>query len=178
MSHRLIEKQLIYRGQKVNLEVHHLENEENGARMRREVVTHPGAVVVLPLLEGEKVLLIRNRRYAVGQVLLELPAGTLEKGEDPMNCAGRELLEETGYLAGRLRLMGSFFSSPGVLTEKMHAFIAYDLREQTQALEEGEEIELAPVELSEAIEMIGDGRIQDAKTIVTLLMYERFYRGE
>jgi ADP-ribose pyrophosphatase len=158
--------------------VHHLENEENGERMRREVVVHPGAVVVLPLLEGEKVLLIRNRRYAVGQVLLELPAGTLEKGEDPMNCAGRELLEETGYLAGRLRVMASFFSSPGVLTEKMHAFIAYDLREQAQALEEGEEIELAPVELSEAIEMIGDGRIQDAKTIVTLLMYERFYHGE
>jgi ADP-ribose pyrophosphatase len=178
MSYRLIEKQSIFKGAKVNLEVHHLENEENGSRTRREVVVHNGAVVILPLLEGERVLLIRNRRYAVRQVLLELPAGTLEKGEDPMNCAGRELLEETGYLARRLRPMASFFSSPGILTEKLHAFIAYDLQQQTQALEEGEEIELVPLQLAEAVEMIRDGQIQDAKTIATLLMYERFYRGE
>jgi ADP-ribose pyrophosphatase len=176
MSYRLIEKQLIYRGAKVNLEVHHLEDEADGTRTRREVVVHPGAVVVLPLLEEDRVLLIRNRRYAVGAVLLELPAGTLEKGEDPMNCAGRELLEETGYLAKRLRLLGSFYSSPGVLTEKMHAFVAYDLQEETQALEAGEEIELEPVPLAEAIEMIRDGRIQDGKTVATLLMYERFWR--
>src|SRR2546430_6122438 len=106
MSNRLIEKQVIFNGNKVRLELHHLENEE-GERVRREVCVHPGAVVILPLLDERRILLIRNRRYAVGgQILIELPAGTLEKNEDPMNCAGRGLLEETGYLAARLQPLG------------------------------------------------------------------------
>jgi len=93
-----------------------------------------------------------------------------------MNCAGRELLEETGYLAERLEPLGNFFSSPGILTEKLFAFAAYDLEKQTTALEEGEEIELQPTTLEEAIAMIKEGRIHDGKTIATLLMYERFYK--
>ena len=178
MSYRLVEKQVIYSGKKVRLEVHHMEDDEDaGRRTRREICVHPGAVVVLPLLGDDRVLLIRNRRYAVGQTLVELPAGTLEKGEDPMNCAGRELLEETGYLAGRLWPLGSFFSSPGILTEKMYLFAAYDLQQQAQALEEGEEIELLPLGLEEAVGMIATGQIQDGKTIAALLMYERFHKG-
>ena len=178
MSSKLVEKQVIYDGIKVRLELHHLEDEETGSRHKREVVVHPGAVVVLGLLEDGRVLLIRNRRYAVGEILMELPAGTLEKKEDPMNCAGRELLEETGYLAGRLRPIGSFFTSPGILSEKMYAFAAYDLQKRQAALEEGEEIELEPTAFDEAIRMIGDGRIQDAKTIAALLMFDRFHRRE
>jgi ADP-ribose diphosphatase len=176
MSNQLTEKQVIYDGSKLRLELHHLVNEETGRKHKREVVVHPGAVVILGLLENETVLLIRNRRYAVGQVLLELPAGTLEKKEDPMNCAGRELLEETGYLARRLKPIGSYFTSPGILSEKMYAFAAYDLEKKQSALEEGEEIEVEPTPLDEAIAMIGDGRIQDAKTIATLMMYDRFHR--
>ena len=88
MSYKLIERQVIFDGTKCRLELHHLENEETGKRHRREVVVHPGAVVILGLLDDDKVILIRTRRYAVGQTLIELPAGTLEKGEDPMNCAG------------------------------------------------------------------------------------------
>jgi len=178
MSNRLIEKQVIYEGKKCRLELHHLENEETGRRHRREVVAHPGAVVVLPLTDDGQVILIRNRRYAVGQVLLELPAGTLEKHEDPINCAGRELLEETGYLAGRLNALGSFFTSPGILSEKMYAYAAYDLQKREEALEEGEEIEVVPTGWDEAIEMIRLGQIQDGKTIATVLMYDRFHRGE
>ena len=178
MSNKLIEKQVIYDGIKVRLEVHHLEEDESGKRHRREVVVHPGAVVVLGLLADGRVVLIRNRRYAIDQVLWELPAGTLEKKEDPMNCAGRELLEETGYLARRLKPIGTFFTSPGILTEKMYAFAAYDLRKQKAALEEGEEIEVEPTPMDVAIEMIRDGRIQDGKTIATLLMFDRFHRGE
>ena len=174
MSYRLIEKQVIFDGSKVRLELHHLENED-GVRTRREVCVHPGAVVVLPLLDDQRILMIRNKRYAVGQVLLELPAGTLEKNEDPMNCAGRELLEETGHLAGRLKPLGNFFSSPGILSEKMYAFAAYDLDKQTAALEEGEEIELHETTLPQAVQMIRDGQIHDGKTIATLLMYERFH---
>lgn len=171
MAYRLIEKQVLFNGKKVRLEVHALENDD-GKRSQREIVVHNGAVVVLPLMKDGSVLLIRNRRYAVGQVLLELPAGTLEKGEDPMNCAGRELLEETGYLAGRLWPLGSFFSSPGVLTEKLYAFAAYDLEQSVSALEEGEEIELNPVSMAEALEMVRTGQIQDAKSIATLFLFD------
>jgi ADP-ribose pyrophosphatase len=178
MSSRLVDKQIIFTGKKVRLELHHLEDDENQSRHVREVVVHPGAVVVLGVLPDQRIILIRTRRYAVGQHLIELPAGTLEKGEDPMNCAGRELLEETGYLANRLQPIGNFFTSPGILSEKMYAFAAYDLEEQKQALEEGEEIELVPATLDDAIQMIRDGQIHDGKTIAALLMYDRFFRGK
>jgi ADP-ribose pyrophosphatase len=171
----LIEKQVIFDGKKVRLEVHHLESDE-GRRHAREVVVHPGAVVVLPLLADGQIMLIRSRRYAVGQVLVELPAGTLEKNENPMNAAGRELLEETGYLARRLKILGTFYTSPGILSEKMYAYVAYDLEKKEQALEEGEEIELMPTPFDEAIEMIRSGEIVDAKTIAALLTYDRFMR--
>jgi ADP-ribose pyrophosphatase len=177
MYNRVVERQVVYEGKKVRLEIHHLESEETGKRHKREVCVHPGAVCILPFVDPEHILLIRNRRYVVGQTLVELPAGTLERGEDPMNCAGRELIEETGYIAGRLKPLGDFFTAPGILSEKMYVFAAYDLtRAQGTALEEGEEIELAPANLDEAIDMIRYGQIKDAKTIATLMMYDRFFR--
>lgn len=172
MDYELIEKQVIYDGNRVRLELHHLM--ADGQRYRKEVVVHPGAVVILPVLPDGKILLIRNRRYAIGQLLIELPAGTLEKNEDPMNCAGRELLEETGYLARRLKPMMSIFASPGVLTEKMHVFIAYDLEKREQVLDLGEDIQLLPVGIEQALEMIRTGEIQDSKTVAALMYYERF----
>jgi ADP-ribose pyrophosphatase len=175
MAYRLIDKQQIWTGGKLSLEVHHLADEE-GNKLSKEVVIHPGAAVILPFLPDGNVILIRNRRYAVGQILLELPAGTLNKGETPMNAAGRELLEETGYLANRIKPLGSFFSSPGVMSEKMYAFAAYDLEKKSSALEAGEEIELFPVSLTDAVLMIQDGQIQDGKSIATILMYDRFFR--
>jgi ADP-ribose pyrophosphatase len=177
MPHRLADKKTIYVGKKIKVEVHHLEDEATGSRMVREVVVHPGAVVILPLLPNGRVMLIQNRRHAIHQVLLELPAGTLEKDEDPMNAAGRELLEETGMLAGKLKALPSFYSSPGVLTELMHPFVAYNLEQSKQALEEGEEIELHPVPYTEAIAMCHDGRIRDGKSIAVLLTYDRFFSG-
>lgn len=171
MRSRLIEKQVMYSGKKIRLEVHRLENLETGKLHSREVVVHPGAVVILPITDDNMVLLIRNRRYAVDDVLLELPAGTLEGSEPPMNCAGRELLEECGYLAGKLEPLASFYSSPGILSEKMHAFVATKLEKREQALEEGEEIEVEPTPLNEAVRLAAIGEIRDAKTIATLLMY-------
>lgn len=173
MDYELIERQVLYDGQRIRLEVHHLMSE--GVRFRKEIVVHPGAVVIIPIMADGKILLIRNRRYSLNQFLIELPAGTLEKKEDPMNCAGRELLEETGYLPRRLKPMASFFASPGILTEKMHVFIAYDLEKREQALDLGEEIQLLPTDINEALEMIRRGEIQDGKTIAALMMYERFY---
>jgi ADP-ribose pyrophosphatase len=178
MSYKLIEKQVLYDGTKVRLEIHHLENEDTGKRTKREVCAHPGAVIVLPFLDDNNILLIRTRRYAVGQILVELPAGTLEKKEPPINCAGRELLEETGYLAKRIKPIASFFTSPGILSEKMHAFAAYDLQKGQQALEEGEDIEVHEVPFNVAIEMIKSGEIVDGKSIVTLMMYDKFMRAK
>ena len=176
MFNKMLERQVVYEGNRVRLELHHLEDEESGRKHKREVVVHPGAVVVLPFVDAEHILLIRNRRYAVNDTLIELPAGTLEKNEDPMNCAGRELVEETGYIASRLKSLGDFYTSPGVLSEKMYAFAAYDLTRAQAAPELGEEIELAPASLDEAIDMIRGRQIKDAKTIATLLMYDRFFR--
>src|SRR5262245_47103268 len=132
MAHTLIERQVIYDGSKVRLEVHHLEDEQ-GNRFKAEVCAHLGAVVILPFVDEETILLIRNYRHAVGQYLMELPAGTLHKGELPMNAAGRELLEETGYLARRLQPVLSFFASPGILSEKLHVFAAFSLEMRKSA---------------------------------------------
>ena len=178
MAHTVVDRQVIYEGTKVRLEIHHLEDPDTGRRHKREVCVHPGAVVVLPILPDGRVLLIRNHRYAVGESLLELPAGTIDRGEEPINCAGRELIEETGYTAGRLKAMGSFFSSPGILSERMHAYAAYDLRPGRQHLEAGEEIELRPTEWDDVIDKIRSGDIRDAKTIATVLMYERFHKPQ
>ena len=177
MAYRLVDKQVIYDGKKVRLELHHLDDEDTGRRHKREVCVHPGAVVVLPFLPDGRVLLIRNRRYAVNESLIELPAGTLERNEDPMNCAGRELVEETGFVAARLKSITYFFTSPGILSERMYAYAAYDLQKAKAAPDEGEEIELRPMAMDDAIEMIRTGDIKDAKTIATLLTYDRFHRA-
>ncbi len=176
MAHVLTDKQTIFAGKRVRLEVHTLENDETGKRHAREVVVHPGAVVILPFVTADQIVLIKNRRYAIGEILIELPAGTLEKGEDPINCAGRELVEETGYLAGRLKSLGNFFTSPGVLSEKIYAYAAYDLELTGVNPDEGEDIEIFQVGLDQAIDMIRDGIIHDGKTIATILMYERFFK--
>jgi ADP-ribose pyrophosphatase len=173
MSYRLLNKEVIFTGKKVRLEVHELENDA-GRHMRKEICMHPGAVVVLGLPGDGTVVLIRNRRYAVGETLIELPAGTLEAGEEPIVCAGREPLEETGYRAGRIEALTKFYSSPGILSETMHAFVAYDLEKGQPALEEGEEIELLVTPAAQALAMIRDGQITDGKTIATLLYFDRF----
>jgi ADP-ribose pyrophosphatase len=140
----------------------------------REVIVHPGAVVILPLLDDSTVAMIRNQRVAVGQTLWELPAGTLEAGEPPEVCAPRELIEETGYRAARMRKLLSFFSSPGICTERMHVFVAEGLEHVGQDLDEGERIDVEPVALSEALRMVRDNRIEDAKSVAALLYYQAF----
>ena len=177
MQDELIEKQIIYDGRRIKLEVHHYMTEA-GKRISKEICVHPGAVVILPVLDADTILLIRNYRYSIRQTLLELPAGTLEKNEDPMNAAGRELVEETGYLAGRMERMLDFYASPGVLTEKMYTFAAYDLEKVGQKLEEDEKIEVVPTKLDQAIALIKDRQIIDGKSIAILLAYDRFFRGK
>ncbi|MFN0018331.1 MAG: NUDIX hydrolase [Pirellulaceae bacterium] len=142
----------------------------------REIVRHPGAVVVLPLLDDGRVCLIRNYRISVNQTLIELPAGTLEPGEEPIQNAERELIEETGYRAAKFQKLHAFYLSPGILDERMQLFLATGLTAGETAREAGEEIDNLVVPWDEAIEMAIDGRIQDAKSIVGLLLVDRLLK--
>ncbi len=141
----------------------------DGSLHRRQIVRHPGAVTILPMVDDERVCLIRNYRVSVDETLIELPAGTREPDESSEATAHRELIEETGYKAGQLTLLHQFFLSPGILDERMVLFLATDLCEVGTNREIGEEIENLVVPFADAIDMIQDGRIQDAKTIVGIL---------
>jgi len=146
----------------------------DGVRHPRDVVRHPGAVVVLPLLDDGRVCLLRHFRAAVDQTLIELPAGMLEPGEDPAECARRELAEETGYRAGKIEHLITFWMSPGILDERMHLYLASDLEPGPTALEAGEDLQPMPCAWSKALDMARRGEIHDAKTLVGLLYYRAF----
>jgi ADP-ribose pyrophosphatase len=146
----------------------------DGSTHCRAFVQHPGAVTILPLLDDGRVCLIRNFRPAIGQELFELPAGTLEPGEAPLATAYRELEEETGYTAARIEPLREFWMSPGILNERMHLFVAHGLRPGRTSLDAGEIIAPCVVTRDEALAMVQDGRIQDAKSLVGLLYFEQF----
>lgn len=145
----------------------------DGALHRRQVVEHPGAVVILPLLGDGRIVLIRNTRATVGRTLWELPAGTLEPGEPPADCAVRELIEETGFRASGVEPLHEFYPSPGVMNERMYGFTATGLVAGEQALEPGERIEVHPLAAREVAALIDGGEIVDSKTLVCLLLAER-----
>ncbi len=157
--------------------VRHVQTGPDGAEHVKETIQHPGAVAILPLLDGDRVCLIRNYRIAVGKTLIELPAGTLEPDEDPAATAGRELIEETGYRADRLEKLCEFSMSPGILNERMHLYAAYGLTAGPTAREPGETIENLVVAWDEAMRMVFDGSIEDAKTLVGLLYYHQLRQG-
>lgn len=147
-----------------------------GGVRRREIVRHPGAVVILPLVDDDHVCLIRNYRVAAGRTLVELPAGTLEPPEPPADTARRELAEETGYQAADWQFLHAFYLSPGILDERMHLYVARGLTAGPSAREPGEEIENLIVPWSQAVDWAVSGQIEDAKTIVALLMADRLLR--
>ena len=148
----------------------------DGEPCQREVILHPGAVTILPLFDDGRVCLVRNWRIAVECALLELPAGTAEPGEEPVVTARRELAEETGFQAARLRHLHSFWLSPGILHERMHLYLATGLKAGEMRLDPGERIEPLVVSWEEALAMASDGQIQDAKTLVGLLFYDKLCR--
>lgn len=145
----------------------------DGTSHTREVILHPGAVVILPLLYPDRIIMIRNHRLAVQETLLELPAGTMELGEDPNVTAMRELEEETGYRASSLEFVQAFWMSPGILQERMHFYLATGLSQGHTQLDHGEQIEPIILDWSEVIRLVDVGEIQDAKTLVGLLWYDR-----
>jgi ADP-ribose pyrophosphatase len=148
----------------------------DGREHVREVVRHPGAVVVLPILPDGSVVFVKNFRVAVGETLVELPAGTLDHDEPPIKTAERELAEETGYRAGKIEPLLTFCMSPGILDEKMHMFLATELTPGETALEEGEDIETFVCPWEEAMRLVRSGEIHDAKSLVGLLYFEKFWR--
>lgn len=148
----------------------------DGQTIRRDMIFHPGAVVILPVLDRDHVCLLRNHRFVIGETLWEVPAGTVEPDEPLEACARRELAEETGYEAAKWSYRGYLYASPGVLDEKLHLFIAENLTPGPARPEADEQLEPVTVRLDEAIRMCLDGTIKDAKTITSLLLWERELR--
>lgn len=140
----------------------------DGVQTTREVVEHPGASVIIPLLENNSVLLVRQYRYAVGRELLEIPAGTCNDGEPPEVCAKRELQEETGYACEELEKILECYVAPGYSTEKIHFYLARRLSRIGQNPDEDERITVVPLSITEALSKIRTGEICDAKTICAI----------
>ena len=145
--------------------------DDEGNELVRDVVRHPGAVTVIPVLDDGRLVMIRNWRVAVSGWLDEFCAGKLERGEDPAVAAARELEEETGHRATCIRRVGTFFTSPGFADERMHVFEARGLVPVPRRLEAGEQIEVAVRSVDELRGMIADGRMQDGKTLGAFLIW-------
>lgn len=166
---QLVKSEYVYQGRVLNLRLDTV-RVKGGEVTLREIAEHRGAVAMIPLDDAGNVTLVKQWRAAPGRVMLEIPAGTLEPGEDPLDGAPRELKEETGLSAARWDFLVRFFPSPGILTEEMFLYLARDLTEGAQALMGDEDIEVVKLPLEEAIARIGTGEIADAKTIVGLLL--------
>jgi ADP-ribose diphosphatase len=145
----------------------------SGERATLALFRHPGASAVVPFLDRENVVMLRQFRHAAGGVIWEVPAGKLDPGEDPAHCAARELEEETGYRAGRLAQTGSILTTPGFTDERIHLFCAYDLVAGVAAPEAHEVIRTEVVALERALAMIESGEIADGKTIAALFLAAR-----
>ena len=143
---------------------------EGEAEYERDVVVHKGSAVIVPVFDDGTVALVRQYRHAAGKYLLEVPAGSLDGGESPETGAARELEEEIGVKAAKLEKISEFYVSPGFLTEKMFVYLATELTETAQNLDKDEFIEIERIPLLDAVAMIYDGRIEDAKTIVGLII--------
>ncbi len=162
----------IHRGKVVHLFVDTV-TLPNGHTTTLEVIRHPGAAAVVPFLDADTILLVRQYRHAAGGFLLEIPAGKLDPGEAPERCAARETAEETGYRPGRLDKLGAILTTPGFTDEIIHLYAGFDLAPVESALELDECLTLEPWPFAEALAMIERGEIQDAKTMSALLLAAR-----
>ncbi|GAB4413953.1 MAG: NUDIX hydrolase [Anaerolineales bacterium] len=168
-AERTLNSRLVYEGRLIRLRADEVAL-PNGRRTVREVVEARGAVGIVALDDEGYVILVRQYRRPAGRELWEIPAGTLEPGEDPAACARRELAEETGFTAQEVRPLAGFYTSPGFCDEWMHLFLARGLSEGPQAQEDDESIRVARVPLADALAMIRSGEICDAKTVAGLLL--------
>ena len=160
----------IYAGRIVRLEVDRVRL-PTGVESAREVVRHRGAAVILPILDDGRIILVRQYRYPVGEALLELPAGTLEPREDPVECAARELAEETGFDAGSLTVLGGFYAAPGYTDERLTAVLATGLEPVSGVEADPDEIiEIELLDRADVLRRIETGEIRDSKTLAAVLL--------
>jgi ADP-ribose pyrophosphatase len=169
VTRTLIETERIFRGVIFDLERDRL-READGVNVIREVVRHPGGAGGLPLFADGRVALVRQYRHPAGKDLLEIPAGRLERGEDPAACAAREIEEEIGFRAGRLDKLAAFYSTPGFCDEVLHVYLATELTPSAQRLDSDERLEIVTLPLADALALAACGGIEDSKTMVALLM--------
>jgi len=171
MNFRVTSSEIMFRGKVFDVKVDQIEYKGTNHKASRQVAVHPGGAVVVPVKDDGKIILITQYRYPLSKVILELPAGKLEKDEDPMVCAERELTEETGYTAGRITKLGKIYTTPGFCDEILHIYLAERLTPGNFAREEGEEgMEIVEFSLDEIGEKIRNGEICDAKTICGIAM--------
>ena len=163
-----LSSETIYKGHVIDVRVDDIR--EGDLEYKREIVVHNGSAVIVPLFDDGTVALVRQYRHAAGKYLLEIPAGSLDGDESPESGAKRELEEEIGVTAANLEKLAEFYVSPGFLSEKMFLFLATELTETAQNLDEDENIDLVRLPLSVALDLIRTGAIEDAKTIVGLTL--------
>ncbi len=169
----------IFEGRVISLKVDEV-TLPNGGKSSREIVNHPGAVAVIALTKNNKLILVEQYRKALERSILEIPAGKLEKGEEPIETAKRELEEETGYTAGEWTYLQSFATSPGFADEVIHLYVAKNLSvvEEKKQLDEDEFVELMEVTIEEAEQLMADGKIYDAKTAFAIIWLKLYLINE
>ena len=165
---KVIESKTIFRGRVVEVTVDTVR--EGEVTYQREVVHHPGSAVIVPVFDDGTIALVRQYRHPAVRYLLEAPAGTLRRGEAPEEGARRELEEELGFVSGRLEMLSEFFVSPGFCEEKMWVYLATELTRTEQRLEDDEILEVVRIPFSQALSMITSGEIEDAKTIIGVML--------
>ena len=170
MVEKTLSSQLIYDGRVVKLRVDTVRM-PSGRETRREIVEHRDCVAIVAVDADDNVLLVKQFRKSVEKELLEIPAGGIDPGEDPVTTVRREMQEETGYLPGKVEKLGGFYSSPGFCTEYLHLYLATDLTPSPLYAEDTESIKLVRVPISQIPSLIASGSICDAKSIAGLLIY-------
>ncbi len=173
LTERLISSEQVYDGRIVHLYVDTVEL-PNGKTARREIVRHGGAVAIVPIDQDGSVIMVRQYRHAAGRIMLEIPAGTLGKGEDPDVCAVRELQEEIGFKPGNLQKIGGIFVAPGYTTEFIHLYLATNLSDSHLDMDEDEFIEVLHLPMEEVMKRIKSGEIIDGKTLSAVLLAKDF----
>jgi len=176
LEEKCLKSELIYRGKILNLRRDVVELPD-GRQASREVVEHSGAIGVVALTKDKHVYLVRQYRYPIGKVTLEIPAGKLEEGEDPLDCAMRELKEEAGIEAGHWEPLLTFYTTPGFSNEIMHLFLATELSKKEASPDQDEFLQVVSLPLEEALEKVRKGEIVDAKTILSLLLVRYKFTG-
>lgn len=169
MTFKRISSERVYAGRLLKIDRDRVEL-PNGGTTDLEMVRHPGAAAVVPFVTDDEVLLVRQFRYAAQGFIYEVPAGTLNGGEAPEACAAREVQEEAGHRAGRFEHLASIYTTPGFTDEVIHLYIARDLTPVQQNLDHDEVLTVERMRFTEAIAMIRDGRLVDAKSICALLL--------